>query len=524
LGTGIKNETELKKYLDGFESQLENFATASNVASYSQYAGEATPAGTAGKIYGSGLTTLAGTENWQLIGEWLPKVQDAQLKRRLVMLNRIYLESAVSQTPAIESLRTQINAQLLRFQPQVAGRAINRSQVNQILRTNPDRAFRRYVFEQALKSLAQQLAPQVQELMHLRNSEARHLGYPDFAGLQLALAGLQSAQLLEMFDTLETSTDGLYSSFLKNAGTKSGLSQPQAWDLSWLAAQESLLSTAFFPADQMIIGVKSFLAEFGLDVDALPIKLVTREVPFGGLCYTVRIPDDIRILANPHDGYPYFRTLLHEFGHALHAAFNRQGFYSLKYESGLFNEAMAETLAYFSHSSEWLIQYTGLDHEKIAIYQQAGRFRRLLRLRTLMAQARFEVEAYQTPSQDLELLHARLESRYLQVPLNLTPRWAASSFPTTHPVYRQNYVIAEIIATQTQAALLSRFGDFWQAPPATRREIFRFLVENCYAPGASLDWQAKIEGVTGQNLNPTAWLDQFKIFKGYPRAGQFTTK
>ncbi len=510
MGAGIQNETELKKYLDGFESQLENLATAANAANYSQYAGRATLTDKTWKAYGPGLTALAGPENQQLIQEWLPKVQDAQLTRRMTMLNRIYLESAVSQTPAVAQLRNHINAQLLRFQPQVAGRSVNRSQVNQLLRANPDRAFRKYVFEQVLKPLAQQLAPQVQELMHLRNSEARHLGYADFACLQLALVGLQPAKLLEMFDTLETFTDAPYLSFLKNALAKSGISQAQIWDLSWLAAQESLLPTTFFPSDKLIGEVKSFLAAFGLDIDTLPIKLVTQDVPFGGLCYTVRIPDDIRILANPHDGYPYFRTLLHEFGHALHAAFNRQEFYSLKYEPGLFNEAMAETLAYFSHSTAWLHQHTGLDRERIAIYQQGGKFRRLLRLRTLMAQARFEVEACQNPSQDLELLHARLESRYLHVGLNLTPRWAASSFPTTHPVYCQNYIVAEMIAAQTHVSLLARFGEFWQAAPNLRRQVFQFLVETYYAPGASLDWQLKVEQATGQTLNLAALLDQFK--------------
>ena len=40
LGSAIKDETELKKYLDGFESQLENLAASSNAASYSQYAGK----------------------------------------------------------------------------------------------------------------------------------------------------------------------------------------------------------------------------------------------------------------------------------------------------------------------------------------------------------------------------------------------------------------------------------------------------------------------------------------------------
>ena len=115
------------------------------------------------------------------------------------MLKRIYLESAVSQTPAIVQLRSRINAQLLRFQPQVAGRTYNRGQVNQLLRANPDHAFRKYVFEQALKPLAQQLASQVQELMHLRNSEARRLGICRFRLLTIGFGRTTPSRTAEDF-------------------------------------------------------------------------------------------------------------------------------------------------------------------------------------------------------------------------------------------------------------------------------------------------------------------------------------
>jgi hypothetical protein len=165
---------------------------------------------------------------------------------------------------------------------------------------------------------------------------------------------------------------------------------------------------------------------------------------------------------------------------------------------------MAETLAYFTQYSEWISSVSGLSPDEVARYQRESKPRRILRFRSLMAQAHFEIEAYSNLEDDLNRLYAGQEARYLCTPLNLTPRWAASSFPTTHPIYRQNYIIAEMIAAQTHATLREKFGSFWQLDPAGRARLFSFLAENYYVPGASIEWPEKIRHATGQSLNVSA--------------------
>jgi peptidyl-dipeptidase A len=495
----IGSEALLKSWLDQLERRLEKVAVSYNNASFNMYIGR--PGPDLSGFDAAFSSIFLEPANQQVVNFWRERATDPQLRRRLELFRRNFLGAEVSKAPPISETRNQLNDQLIKFQAQVGGKKLSRSEITETLRGNPDRATRRRVYEQALTPLSTRLSAQVAELLRLRNVEAHRLGYASFAELQLTLAGLDRASLFELFDHLEQLTAGAYNAFLEDSRREYGLDRVEPWDLQWLAERKASLPEAAFTQDKVQRLVKDLLEKFGLDPAKLPVELITKDIPFGGLCFTIKVPDDIRIVSNPRPGYPSFRTLVHEYGHALHAAFNRQNFFTLKRESGIFNEGMAETLAYFTHHPAWLANVTGLDAAQVSRYRADTRARRVLRLRNLMAQARFEIEAYDHPAADLNRLLAETEARYLGVPLNLTPRWAASSFPTTHPVYRQNYILADLIAAQTHAALNKKFGSFFELEAAERKKVFEFLRESYFAPGNSLEWAEKVTRATGQPLS-----------------------
>lgn len=495
----IGSETLLKSWLDQLETRLETVAVSYNSASFNIYIGR--PSHDLSRFDAAFSSIFLEPANQQVVNFWRERATNPQLRRRLELFRRNFLEAEVSKAPQISETRNQINDQLIKFQAQVGGKKLSRSEITEILRSNSDRAARRKVYEQALTPLSTRLSSQVAELLQLRNVEARRLGYASFAELQLTLAGLSRASLFELFDHLENLTTEAYNAFLESSRREFGFDRVEPWDLQWLAERKATLPEAVFTQARIQPLVKDLVGKFGVDLATLPVELVTKDIPFGGLCFTIKVPDDIRIVSNPRPGYPSFRTLVHEYGHALHAAFNRQNFFTLKRENGIFNEGMAETLAYFTHHPAWLANVTGLDAAQVSSYQADTQPRRILRLRNLMAQARFEIEAYDNPTADLDRLLAETEARYLGVPLNLTPRWAASSFPTTHPVYRQNYILADLIAAQTHAAIKEKFGDFFDLEAAERKKVFEFLRENYFAPGNSLEWTEKITRATGHPLS-----------------------
>ncbi len=497
-----EGEASLRVWLDEYESRLEELAVAYNDTSFKKYIGQ--PGGDLNQLdakLGAALTdpTIHATVN-----EWLPKVKDTELSRRLVCLNQAFKEAEVSKNTEIYQLRNSINDRLLVFQPGVNGLTLSRSDIMEVLRNHPSRDFRQAVYEKGLAPLAAELEPKVQALLQLRNQEAQKLGYKNYAELHLESQGLSLAMLNSLFEELELLTRPLYTQFLKQSTELMGWGRVEPWDVAWLAERCAGLPEQKFRRDDLLPTVRQFLGLVGLDSKKLPIQVYTKDIPFGGLCFSIKIPSDIRILCNPKDGYSYYRTMFHEFGHGLHSAFNQQKAYILKREPGSFNEGMAEIMAYFTQSDSWLVQTSKLPFQEIRRYKRDNIARRVLRWRTLIAQARFELEAYQHPQQNLEKLHAELESYYLQTPLNLTPRWAASSFPTTHPVYRQNYIIGEMIAAQTHAVMREKFGDFFQGDPDTRANWLTFLKEKYYAAGMRVEWNKKVEVATGATLNPAA--------------------
>ena len=68
------------------------------------------------------------------------------------------------------------------------------------------------------------------------------------------------------------------------------------------------------------------------------------------------------------------------------------------------------------------------------------------------------------------------------------------------PVYYQNYLLGELVASQLQAALVGRCGGIVDRP-----EAGDFLRRDVFAPGWSLRWDELISTATGAPLSVDAF-------------------
>ena len=167
---------------------------------------------------------------------------------------------------------------------------------------------------------------------------------------------------------------------------------------------------------------------------------------------------------------------------------------------------MATILQYFTSDPDWLRMNTALTNEEIIRFVKARKASLLLRLRNLTALSIFEFLAYEDPEQDLNKLWSRTRSKYLFVSENETPQWAAQSIYTTHPIYFQNYILAEMIAAQTIRHLKEKYGQLLK-----NAKIAEFLIQNYYGPGSSIDWPEKVKRATGRKLGAEALVQQLAI-------------
>jgi peptidyl-dipeptidase A len=223
--------------------------------------------------------------------------------------------------------------------------------------------------------------------------------------------------------------------------------------------------------------------------------------------------DDIRVLANVRPTEYWMNTMLHEFGHAVYDQNVDRGLpYFLREPAHtLTTEASAMLLGRLSRNAEWLTTYAGVGDQEA---RPAADALERARTATLLVSARwelvmchFERALYRDPGQDLNGLWWKLVERFQLVRRpegREAPDWAAKIHLTGAPVYYQNYLLGEMMASQLQAHILDEVlagGDgVWQRY-VTSPEVGRYLRERLYRPGATADWRATIERATGRPLD-----------------------
>ena len=75
------------------------------------------------------------------------------------------------------------------------------------------------------------------------------------------------------------------------------------------------------------------------------------------------------------------------------------------------------------------------------------------------------------------------------------PDWAAKIHVALAPVYYQNYLYGELVASQLQATLRDRAGGIVDRPKPGA-----LLVDEFFAPGLAVRWDELVERATGEPL------------------------
>jgi peptidyl-dipeptidase A len=110
----------------------------------------------------------------------------------------------------------------------------------------------------------------------------------------------------------------------------------------------------------------------------------------------------------------------------------------------------------------------------------------------------FEYEAYLNPNRELNRLYWDLFEQYMLLPRHEDVRpWASLIYYTTHPVYLQNYLYADMIAAQTIDALEDMYGEI-----VGNESFSSFLNQNYFRFGGRYEWRDLLERGTGERLNP----------------------
>jgi oligoendopeptidase F len=496
LTSGPKDEVELKKFLDGLENGLENIEKEYGETLWKKYLRETCDDLEAIERRRSEI--ILNNQHFSMVREWKTKARNPILSKRLLALERIFLRERVEAMPDVSFARNRIIEQHIAFRPIVLGKQMDRTDVDEILRKEPDASKRKAAWE-SFSEYSQRVEKEVVKLIKLRNKHAQELGYKTFVDYSLSQNLIDSSELLKLFEELDEPTESTIRAVLDEVKQKLCISQLEPWDVFYVMDQFVSPPDKYFPKELMLSKIESLVRSLGVNPERLPILVKQADIPFAGICFPIKIPTDMRILVNPRDGHRFYKTLFHEYGHALHGCFINQPSYALKIEVGCFAEGTARIIEQFTSDYFWLRENTPLSDDETRRFVKAQKALRLLRIRNFIGTSIFEYKAYEDPDQDLNKLFSEVWAKYMFVCENETPRWATEAAFVTNPIYLQNYVLAEMIAAQTIEHLEKKSGKLLD-----NRQVSRFLIENYYSPGGSVDWSEKIERATGSRLTAKA--------------------
>jgi peptidyl-dipeptidase A len=450
-------------------------------------------------------------------------VHEQVLRRQLEVLRLSLSGNQMSEEQRLEmvTLSTAVEGDFAAYRPEVAGQRLTENEVDAVLKQSDDEAERRAVWE-ASKEIGGVVAGRVRELARLRNQVARDLGFADYYRMSLSLQELPEVWLFDLLDELgELSAEpfaawkGRLDAELRG---RFGVDDLMPWHYADPFFQ-SLPPAGRVSLDDVLAGkspdelsIETFGA-WGIDLtkvidasDLYPRELKCQHA----FCLDVdRSGRDVRILANVVPGERWVEVMLHESGHAAYdVCIDPKLPYLLHRPAHIFvTEAAAILSGRLVRDPEWLMRIAGAD--AAAVQELAPRLREataaqmLLFARWGLVMTYFERELYSDPEADLDTLWWDLVERFqllTRPPGRSAPDWAAKIHVAVAPVYYQNYLLGEMLASQLRATCQERFGGLVGV-----RAAGTFLVDEVFRPGALKRWDELVESATGSPLSARAF-------------------
>jgi peptidyl-dipeptidase A len=452
-------------------------------------------------------------------------IKNPLLKRQLNILIRSFKSNIIAPKllREIAEKESALSQTYTNFRPKVDGKYLTDNDIRDILKHENDPKKRQKAWE-ASKEIGDQLAPQILELVALRNKAAKSLGYSDFFQMQLDLQEVDGKWLLKFFDELATQSDQAYQEVLKTIEkeqtkrfkVKSDALGPWAWSEPFcqedpLGGKE--LDSLVKEIDLAVAGTK-FFQKMGIDVKGILEKSDNYEREGKNqhaFCINIDRDKDVRTLNNIKPTIKWLETILHELGHAVYElGFDPKLPWLLRDPPHMIpTEAMALVSGRQAYRAKILPSLIGKKSPLMDQADESLKRRQLIFSRWVFVMTAFESELYRKPKQDLNALWWKLVEKFQQVrpPSGREHKndWASKYHLGLAPVYYFSYLIGELFASSIEESLQKQNGSIEIAT----EKGGQFLQQKLFAPGNSLSWNKLIESVTGKPITSEAWIKQF---------------
>ena len=480
------------------------------------------------------LKTYNDREEFAQIRAWVssnPSINDLEA-RQLKLIHDAFVPNQIEPDVLrdIVERETQIENLFNTFRARFEGGEASDNQLRDILRNETDVPRRRAAWE-AAKQVGHEVAPQLLELIAIRNREARKLGYQDYYSMMFELQELDESWVFSLFDQLEQLSERAFTAMKaeldETLKQRYGIRERESYP--WLYSDpffqefpaggtQDSLDDVFKNSDIQAL-TRAHYKSIGLDIEDLLARADLYErhgKSQHAFCLDVDHEGDVRVLCNIRQNERWMSTMLHEFGHAIYDKYNDRSLPFLLRAPAhtLSTEAIAMLNGRMSKNPEWLMKIAGLSEPEAkrlsATAFETLRSEMLIFLRWAITLVRFERDLYRGGIESLNRLWWEYVERFQKVtppPNRDGADWASKNHLATAPVYYQNYVLGELMASQLLRYIHREVAK--SESYVGNAEVGSYLVEKIFRPGARYDWNTLLKRATGEELNPRHFVAQF---------------
>jgi len=421
-----------------------------------------------------------------------------------------------------------VETQFATFRPLFDGAPASENVLRDVLRSETNSQKREAAWK-AGKEIGAMVEHKTLELVRIRNQAAREAGFSDFYGMQLTLNELQEERLFAILAELERVTQPLWDAYKGQLDDRLAeryhirRSEMAPWHyedpfFQEPPAEKEDLDSLYANADLVQIS-RTFFADTGLPVDDILARSDLFERPGKNQhaqCSCIDRKQDVRILCNLRPTEKWMGTQLHELGHAVYDKWLDPKLpYLLRQPTHiLMTEAIAMLFGRLSKDPGFLERYVGVDARTArrvgAVCSRQKAATLLVFARWVLVMTHFERALYQEPERDLRSFWWECVARFQGVrpPQGRhAPDWASKIHLPCSPVYYQNYILGEMVASQLLATMRGSFAPSGDASILVGSpKVGTFLRERLFALGARYPWEDTLKRVTGSGLEAQAFV------------------
>lgn len=463
-------------------------------------------------------------------------IQDTLLQRQLEVLYNTYLGNQVDTSLLAKKVKMEIEVEkkYSNFRAEVNGKSLSDNEIEAVLKSSTDSKELQATWE-AHKKIGTVVSSDVIELVKLRNTIAKQLGFDNYHSMSLELSEQDPKEISALFDELDNLTRDSFSQLKDEIDTylAARLNIPKEQLMPWhyqnrffqeAPAIYSIDLDKYYVNQNIEKLTSDYYSSIGMDVADIMKNSDLYEKPGKNqhaYCIDIDNDGDVRVLTNIKPNYSWMGTMMHEFGHGVYDKFiDRELPFALRNPAHTFTtESIAMIFGRMASNPQWMYDMKVItQEERDIIAPEAYKVLRLEQLtfsRWAQVMYRFEKAMYENPDQDLNDLWWDIVEKYQMIKRpegRNAPDWASKIHIATFPCYYHNYLLGELLASQLNhhiTAQILNSTDFMNQSFYGNKEVGKYFIENVFAPGSRYKWNDMIERATGKKLTAQFYAEQF---------------